>query len=800
MAKQTLKQLLGTSDERVQVELNLATPRLRNVIERGGSYSTAFVNAPKTNNFARIADALGKINPIIEQYQKSKQIGQQAELAKAKGALLSERIGLTEKKTELIQTEIDQIQAEAGIEGFKNFLSGATPEAKNEIITTLAKRQEQTKEAIDAEFRQEYGLNPLASIRAERLLGATKEAEYLAFRNEAVEQYKQNMGGKVPSQEDIEEFVYGLADGFLDENDIQMEKGSLMHQGFMSSIMEQTGKDVSTLQTAFSEYHRDNIAVPAIANNFYSAYKHSFIDKGYDDSVIQLETAWKDTGMLEPAQQENVIKQTFNLIRPENSDEAEDFLELLASSNIKIGTQKFEDTTLYEEIAQNIEDKAEVYEAEQDKELAEAHKSTILEYTKTLNNYYDEGRVGEALDWITQTEQDLMDTIEANGGEATDYENETLIWLSKERYGQDSAIQQRYENIQARSGLTDSRLNNLFERAVGEGSALFNSQSPKKVVEAFESFDGEEKPPFEYDLITDEFTVNLEGYHDFSGASRRWQEGTREALDYVLGLGLDPAEQGKQYAILQETVDDNFVRELTTLVANSNRVRAQKQLDKEAVAGVEKVEDVMSKASSEFYKRGGRQEVDRLTQATRSRRTRGGGKFTNDNVILNAYGGSILEIEDETEKQEERNNFYNLVNSVRKINEATREDLISQADQFNKTPEGNIRERQNHESRRKYFISKNSEKFEEALLLETFNPSEVVSLLETGAARGNTTRELRHSSGFRLQPDFFSPANLVYIEGLDKDSDETKRISELLNIPVDTLIEFHEGLRKIREQ
>jgi hypothetical protein len=58
MAKQTLKSLLGSSDEREQVELNLNPVALQPTIRSGGNYRVAVQDTPKTNSALQLADAL----------------------------------------------------------------------------------------------------------------------------------------------------------------------------------------------------------------------------------------------------------------------------------------------------------------------------------------------------------------------------------------------------------------------------------------------------------------------------------------------------------------------------------------------------------------------------------------------------------------------------------------------------------------------------------------------------------------------------------------------------------------------
>ena len=591
--------------------------------------------------------------------------------------------------------------------------------------------------------------------------------------------------------------MYGLADDFLEDENVNMEKGSLTHQGFMSSIMEQTGSDIATLQTVFSEYHRDNVAVPALATSVFRAY-----EKHMDNptkAVEFLKQSWKDTGMLGVEQQQSVIKTAFDLIPPENQDEAEDFLESLTEADIKIGNQKFGDTLLYQEIAQSIEDKIENYEVEQEREATKDHDKLVTEYTAKLNGYYDKGNVSEAYEWIIETEEKLEKQIKDQDGVATELQNKMRLWLSDQRLGQDNAMSQRYLRIQQRSGLDERRTSGLLERAVAQGIKNFRSTHPE-LGEFFDTAGSGDKPPFEYDVVTGEYTINLEGHQEFNTARQKWVTSTRKALQDVLDMELTPEEQGKKYAELQNKADNTFVENLVTLATNSYVNRSKRAKENQISAQVQSVTEIAEEVGGDFFKDRGQHKVYELQEVLQL-----GGRGrkrlkASDTETMNAYGAAIAEIEDETERNNERNKYNQIADKISLRNEQTRNNLINELDEVKRNQGRNLRERKGYNRRVKSFISKNSETVENTLRLEAFTAEEALALLETGAARGNETRELQHSSGFRLQPDFFNPANLVYIEGLNADADTTKRIAALLNIGTKDLVNFHKNLKKIREQ
>jgi hypothetical protein len=65
--KQTLKSLLGGSDSRKQVSLDLGTPALRPTVQRAGQYNVAVQATPKTNSAMQLAQALRVAPQVLGQ-------------------------------------------------------------------------------------------------------------------------------------------------------------------------------------------------------------------------------------------------------------------------------------------------------------------------------------------------------------------------------------------------------------------------------------------------------------------------------------------------------------------------------------------------------------------------------------------------------------------------------------------------------------------------------------------------------------------------------------------------------------
>jgi len=793
--KQTLKSLLGVSDDRVEVELNLPKPRLQNTIQRAGAYSTAFVAPPKTNNLQRIADALGKINPIISDYRDAKNLGKEAEIT----------------------------EGEAGVLEFKNFLAGADQETKDKALKDLMSQQDKTRADIDKYFRNEYGLNPLASIRAQKLLGASKEAEFLAYRNKKVQEYQTNnikTTGKLPTKEDVQSFVYGLSDAFLEEEGIQLTKGSLAHQGFMTSIMEQTGQDIATLETTFADYHKTNVAIPLVSSSIIQGMeKYSDNPKKALEFVTQ---AWKDTGMFDTEDQAQVLKSAFALIPAENLDEADEFLELLAD-NIKIGNQSFRDASaVFNAIEDDIEDRFEAFQKDEDIKLRKETDTTIAEYRTNVRTLISSGKGTEAVKFLAEEEENLREEIGER--KPTEYENEILNSLFEQRLSISQLEDQIHLDIEKRSGLGINRTNGLMGRGATQGKSNFDKQHPElaTIIAGLDI----NQPSFSYNFNSGEMELELEGFHTMQPAVQAWLTAKDNALNTVLQEGIiDPQLQGKRFGELMVEHDKAFVADLeqasynyyyglatqTRLEQNQQAATSNKELmeataetlfdDKGQITGkaLGEIRKVYNEANIGFFNQ--TQELDQ-----------------NEAQTFYTYGMAINGLPDGDEKNTKQAQWNKTHAQIIQNSRAKRQSLIDQANKIALPPiqqdfgfrggsgravvgeRDAIRIQENSVARQNNFMSSKSQEFADALRFETFTQDETLNLLRTGNASGNITKELYHSSGFRLPPNFFSPQNFVQISGLDANSKTTQEIARLMNMKVEDLIANQKDIAEMRDQ
>ena len=184
--KQTLKSLLGGGDGRVQASLNLGTPKLQPTIGRGGQSVTATQGTLRADQtqLGMLASSLEKLNPALQAYRK----GYYAEAEKDKML-------------------------------FKEKFAGMDDAERQALVQAQEANLAATEDSINNKLRGQYGLNPLAGIYAEKLVGASMSTEYNKFIAEKLEEKKREIEQlpweKRPTAADMETFISDLTQQYL---------------------------------------------------------------------------------------------------------------------------------------------------------------------------------------------------------------------------------------------------------------------------------------------------------------------------------------------------------------------------------------------------------------------------------------------------------------------------------------------------------------------------------------------------------------------------------------------------------
>ena len=352
--KPTLKSLLGTSDGRVQTELNLGTPRLSATVAPTGSGSAYVTRAPQSN-LSQLAEALGGLNNKLAQYNQGK-LQEQEMLAKIEG--MKANTALTNKKLDFVKTQSD----------FETF-------ASEQLHTFVAERKEElykTEDELDRIFNDEYALNPLNVKRAQALAGAELRSDFLRHVEEGLVRVREEMingTGEPLSQDQVNGLVDDLIDGFVSDNNIS---GSVLN-GLYSATENDRIAYKSQLPTQLQEYHQDNVIIPRVTTALMDIVEGDIENNLHVNGQLvpnRQSTPSRIQETLRLAQglpPEKLLKMMENI---ENTIDLEDaalgvttFQQVAAQ--LKIGNQSYVDTADYQRLAAQLEDKVEKYEAQQ---------------------------------------------------------------------------------------------------------------------------------------------------------------------------------------------------------------------------------------------------------------------------------------------------------------------------------------------------------------------------------------------------------------------------------------------------
>ena len=331
-------QELLQQQRRQQVDFNLSLPSVTSREIQAGQYSVAVQRTPKAEQttLGRLADALGKVNPIIAKYGD-------AQIAENERQILD----VQQKIASMDPAEKEKLLAR--------------PEAE----VNLAKA-----------FRTDYELNPVATYRAKMLLGAEKNVEFNAVLTERIEEFKTKFlkeNGDKPSYSQISNAINEITDDYL-TNDPTLSENAIMRTGFLQEASVNINKLKQTLPSAMAEEHKQEVLIPNLASSL--ARMHGSGDRDLE----RLKSHWEaSSSSLSRSEQIKVIDATLGILNFDSSeDELDDgiaFLENMRDSGVAIGTTRLDSsgTPLGESFYEmRLDDLEEMRSAVVEKERKEA--------------------------------------------------------------------------------------------------------------------------------------------------------------------------------------------------------------------------------------------------------------------------------------------------------------------------------------------------------------------------------------------------------------------------------------------
>lgn len=389
--KQTLKQLLGTSDERQEVTLDLRPTQLTPTIRGGGSYGIAAPPIPKETTFSQLASALGKINPIIKEYQETK---------------------LTKEKTNLIQAETQILDIQEKWEGMSD-------EERKEFLDQQIEGRDAAEKAINKEFRGKYELNPIALVRAQKIIGASYVDELT--RDEEVD-FNEFLSNRDPLEgqinaDDIGEFYDSRDKEFVEKNQWLIESPLAM-DGFNARLRDTRIRNQKQFLADGQKYYKENVLYPHISKNLTSIMTLPASNAEQGVSINEnIDEIWKVTDGLSFAETSKMLTDWVGSVSMEDAERVSYYLP-------KIGQLKIGNTT--------VANTPEVYNV-----IEETIYQRQEEFDKRIEEEEDEEAKNDLRPFIT--EMSTINTIEMLDGDdrlsMIDERTESALNQVSDRYG-----------------------------------------------------------------------------------------------------------------------------------------------------------------------------------------------------------------------------------------------------------------------------------------------------------------------------------------------------------------------------
>lgn len=322
--------------ERVQVQgLGGAVPGISPTIQRGGQYSVQVQQAGR-NKLMDLADALGQVNPMLQQY-----------------------------------TRVADIEAEQ----FEEELAGKSPE---EVQAMLKK----TEGELDKQVRR-GGMGWLTSpLNQKRKIEAIGK---LASRDLMVEINKRLANPLEDDPEGGADIINKVRDEYI-ENNPGLATSPLAQQGLQKAINPQIQPLVTNFEVRQSALAKEELAFSTSSALFETVRNITgALDSDARAGVYDLETLnsfaddWGNLNAYAPKEQRAIFTSVIRkLAASGNEDRADGFLNW-ASENLKFGNAKMNDDE-YLEYERVINKAAEIFEGQEEGEGAELAENTLTDF------------------------------------------------------------------------------------------------------------------------------------------------------------------------------------------------------------------------------------------------------------------------------------------------------------------------------------------------------------------------------------------------------------------------------------
>jgi hypothetical protein len=543
-------QELLQQQRRQQVDFNLSLPSVTSREIQAGQYSVAVQRTPKAEQttLGRLADALGKVNPIIAKYGD-------AQIAENERQILDVQQKIA---------SMDPVEKEKLL---------ARPEAE----VNLSKA-----------FRADYELNPVATYRAKMLLGAEKNVEFNSVLTERIEAFKTKFlkeNGDKPSYSKISEEIDTITSAYMKSSGLNSEDKAIMRTGFLQEASVYINKLKQTLPSAMAEEHKQEVLIPNLASSL------ARMQKDGDRDLSEFKSQWDNfSSSLSRSEQIKVIDAALGIL---NFDSGEDelnsgiaFLENMRDAGVTIGNQAIDSASgdpLGESFyTTKIDDLKEMAHTIRNKEKAEA-LSEANDYEISIQKRFREASKNKypsddpaVLD-VLEKEKEYIRSLE----DVSDFQKEQMLKSLDRAYvngfKEDNDNIDEMEGIHNQSPSSPSQLNGQLENQLIKyvlydlKGQKYEGQDVSLAVRAAKDSEGALDPLGEADITF--FGIGPEMRNILNEKDRQFRNERSEAMEKVarLDAGEEITLGGKLYTI---GADDNVKNKRNDIISDymSNRM------------------------------------------------------------------------------------------------------------------------------------------------------------------------------------------------------------------------------------
>ena len=788
--KQTLKSLLGGSDGRVQASLDLGKKPLRPTIQQGGQSYTAVQETQKAGQtqLGMLANSLSKLNPALQSLHK----GYMAE------------------------TETQKME-------FSETFEGLSDDERKTLVNEKQTALANTEKTINSQLRGQYGLNPLASIYAEKLVGGAASVDFAKYSKGEIENYKKTIETMPIDQRPDQDAYRAWADNLVNEFNAQggaeggelFEQGSLRHKGLLASTKDLRDKLSLELPKTFEDHHKDTVYKPSLISNLLDASTDATITS--EERNAKLTTLLTYLEPLDVEDTKDVMTQLSQSFKAEDADFARTSLMEIARVT-KIGTEQMLGSRFMDDLLENIDDTERAYEREKiDEEIIQfnAYKDTATREIDAIYNGQkdDDGVVIEGSGGVDATQNFIKGKIE-------EINNDESLSPSLQR-DYISFLEAEHDNAPVKMDRMISDINDFIDKSEVSTESNTGMQPVVQpvilsIIEdlrvEYPDVSQQNNPFFNQPLgekeLLDRFLDSDVGIM-ISQERRAYEQGYQNLLERATQLGFKTRQERGTWVMEQLNAKgglaDKFKERLKVKLKGfaSEKLQAQKEIAAEKT----RVEAVATEATNA---------LNEITDNKLPFRKKGSGsprnKTTTDEFIVRPkglLGGKPLETYDAytVDLMEQYNNSALFVQSEE--GDIKRAELLPDAyAKITEVVEENIADlqsdamvlagsRSGRSGRRKTQDTYETDvtNYQSAKAFLGYTAKEMADIIESGDVVGSSYAS--DSVGISYNKDYFQNSyKALKINGLADAPEDTARLAELLGITPEELNKSQEDYRK----